>query len=305
MAGKPPLAQAEVLRVLGALQPLAEDRSIVLVGGQAVVFWTMFLQARSPELAALAPPASKDIDFEGDAHSAQHAADLLGGRVRLAAMDDNTPNTGLVLFVDAGGVEREIDFIDQPLGLNADDVRDSAVQLVLPAERDEKVVVWLMHPERCMESRIYNAQVLQKTDPVAIRQLQASIVCAREWSRYLLDQGSSPERVRAVLRVNERIFRRCATDFHFKRLVKDLAIDPFAAVLADHDALPNPFTQTRYPQMLAQLGKVREQAQLAPGAPGDDPLALAEHGDVGESIEARPYERADAFALDDDLDIDR
>lgn len=258
MNTKPPLTQAEVLRILGLLEPLAEDRSIVLIGGQAVAFWVRFLQEHSPELAALAPLASKDIDFEGDARSVRRAAELLSGRMRLAGMDDNTPNTGMVLFVDADGVEREIDFIDQPLGLTADDVRDTAVRLVLSTERDEDVTVWVMHPERCMESRIYNAQTLGKTDPVAIRQLEASIVGAREWSRYLLDQQASSERVRAVLRVNERVFRRCVTDIHFKRLARDLAIDPFAAVLVDHDALPNRFKQTRYAQMLTQLDAARD-----------------------------------------------
>ncbi len=45
MSVKPPLADAEVLRVLKVLEPLADDRAIVLVGGQAVAFWTRFLQA--------------------------------------------------------------------------------------------------------------------------------------------------------------------------------------------------------------------------------------------------------------------
>ncbi len=183
MSAKPPLAYAEVVRILGLLEPLAEDRSIVLVGGQAVTFWTRFLQERSAELAALAPLGSKDIDFEGSAGAVRRAAELLGGRMRLASMDDNTPNTGLVMFVDAGGVEREIDFIDQPLGLGARDVRDTAVRLILSPNRGQEVKVWAMHPERCMESRIYNAQVLGKTDSVAVRQLRASVVCAREWPR--------------------------------------------------------------------------------------------------------------------------
>ncbi len=215
MSVKPPLADTEVLRVLRVLEPLAEDRAVVLVGGQAVAFWTRFLQEHSSELAALAPLGSKDIDFEGDAGSVRRAAELLGGRMRLAEMDDNTPNTGLVMFVDADGVEREIDFIDQPLGLRADEVRDSAVRLLLTTDRGSAVNVWAMHPEHCMESRVYNAQSLGKTDSVAIRQLEASIVCTREWSRYSLDQEASPERVRAVLRVNERVFRRCLTDIAF------------------------------------------------------------------------------------------
>jgi hypothetical protein len=96
----------------------------------------------------------------------------------------------------------------------------------------------VMHPERCMESRIYNAQVLSKTDALAVRQLQASILRAREWSRYLLDDDPSPERVRAVLRVNERVFRKCIHDLHFRAAEIDLDVDPFRAVLAEHEALP-------------------------------------------------------------------
>lgn len=255
MIAKPPLRAEEVARILGLLEPLSDNRSIVLVGGQAVSFWTRFLGERSSELGALAPLASKDIDFEGSARAVRRAAELLSARMRLASMDDHTPNTGIVIFLDADGVEREIDFIDQPLGLRARDVRETAVQLLIPAAGGEgrEVGVWVMHPERCMESRIYNAHVLAKTDALALRQLNASILCAREWSRYLLDDDPSPERVRTVLKLNERVFRKCLRDMHFRATVTGLEIDPFRAVLTDHIALPDRFKSTRYPQMLRQL----------------------------------------------------
>lgn len=254
MTVKPPLREEEVARILSLLEPLSDDRSIVLVGGQAVVFWTRFLGERSSEVGALAPLTSKDIDFEGSARAVRRAADLLAARMRLASMDEHTPNTGIVLFVDADGIEREIDFIDQPLGLRARDVRDTAVRLLIPiGEPDGEVGVWVMHPERCMESRIYNAQVLGKTDTLAMRQLQASILCAREWSRYLLNDDPSPERVRAVLRINERIFRKCRHDLHFREAQTGLGVEPFQAVLAEHEALPPRFQDTRYPQMCRRL----------------------------------------------------
>lgn len=254
MTAKPPLRHEEVQRILGLLEPLSADRSIVLVGGQAVAFWTRFLGERSSEVAAFAPLTSKDIDFEGSARTVQRAADLLGARMRLASMDDHTPNTGIVLFVDAYGIEREIDFIDQPLGLRARDIRDTAVRLIVPGGgAGNEAPVWIMHPERCMESRIYNAQILHKTDELAMRQLMVSVVCAREWSCYLLDDDSSPERVRAVLRINERIFRKCLRDMHFRAVELDQGVDPFEAVLVEHPALPAQFRERRYPQMREQL----------------------------------------------------
>lgn len=256
MADKPPLAHEEVQRVLRLLEPLSAARSIVLVGGQALAFWMRFLQERSSEVAALVPLASKDIDFEGSARAVRRAAELLAARARVASIDDNSPNTGIVLFVDANGVQREIDFIDQPLGLRARDVRDTAVRLMVAGDdAGHEVPVWVMHPERCMESRIYNAQILGKTDALAMRQLQASIICAREWTRFLLDEDSSREKVRAALRINERIFRKCMRDIHFRAIERRLGVDPFGAVLAEHPALPERFRERRYPQMHRQLGR--------------------------------------------------
>jgi hypothetical protein len=254
MTAKPPLRHEEVQRILGLLEPLSANRSIVLVGGQAVAFWTRFLQEHSSEIAALAPLTSKDIDFEGSARAVQRTAGLLGARMRLASMDDQTPNTGLVIFVDADGIEREIDFIDQPLGLRARDIRDTAVRLLIHSDDPgHEIPVWVMHPERCMESRIYNAQILHKADELAMRQLAVSIVCTREWSRYLLDDDPSPERARAVLRINERIFRKCTRDMHFRAADLGVDIDPFEAVLVEHSALPAQFRERRYPQMWEQL----------------------------------------------------
>jgi hypothetical protein len=58
MSAKPPLRHEEVQRILGLLEPLSVDRSIVLVGGQAVAFWTRFLQERSPMGRIAWPPST-------------------------------------------------------------------------------------------------------------------------------------------------------------------------------------------------------------------------------------------------------
>jgi len=256
MAPKPPLRHQEVRRIIGLLQPLAVERRIVLIGGQAVAFWLRFLHPAAGDAALADALTSKDIDFEGSAQSVRRAGELLSGRVRIATIDDSTPNTGIVLFTDADGVEREIDFLDAPLGLTARDVRDTAVRLVLPAtDGTPETMIWVMHPERCMESRVINASVLGKTDSLAIRQLNASIVCTREWSRFILNDKQVPEqdRVRAVLRINERIFRRCMRDKSFRDIAAQHGAQPFDAVLADHPLLPENARDRRYAQMREQL----------------------------------------------------
>lgn len=257
MADKPPLPHGEVQRILRQLEPLMAERRVILVGGQAVSFWMRMLQPYSDELAAVEPLTSKDIDFEGGTQAVRRAGELLSGRVKIAAIDDNTPNTGLVLFTDSDGVQREIDFIDAPLGLKHRDVRDTAVQLTLPDESGNHTIpLWVMHPERCMESRVVNAIDLRKTQPLALRQLEVSITCARLWSQLILDhhdQAPLEERVRAVLRINERIFRRCLHDKRFRDVALDLGINPFGAVLVDDPRLPDRLRERRYPQMQRQL----------------------------------------------------
>lgn len=256
MADKPPLPHEEVQRILRRLEPLIADRRVVLVGGQAVSFWMRLLQPRSEELATVEPLTSKDIDFAGSAQAVRRGADLLEGRMKLATMDDNTPNPGLVLFTDGDGIEREIDFIDAPLGLSHRDVRDTAVQLMLSDEDGNPTIpILVMHPERCMESRIVNAVELRKTQPLALRQLEVSIACAGLWSQVILDTEdlSEEQRVRAVSKINERIFRKCLKDRRFRDVLLDHGIDPFDAVLLDDPRLPDQLREQRYPQMQAQL----------------------------------------------------
>jgi hypothetical protein len=80
-------------------------------------------KADVPEEAAEAPFTSKDIDFCGDVRAVRIWADRLGGTSRIATMDDHTPNTGVVTFLDDDGVKRTIDFLDALCRLSASGAR--------------------------------------------------------------------------------------------------------------------------------------------------------------------------------------
>ena len=157
-----------------------------------------------------------------------------------------------------------------PYGLDGRDVRDSAVRLSVSNPSGPDLPVWVMHPERCMESRIYNVVDLRQAGRIAMDQLRRSVVCAKEFSRFLLnDEGvAEAERVRAVLRLNERIYRKCLKDRAFRQVVFDHDVDPFDAVLVD-DRLPERFREKRYPQMVEQIAdrrrRTRAQRERAKG----------------------------------------
>lgn len=260
-AAEPPLRDAEVARILSLLAPLASDRSIILVGGQAVSVWAQRLNVSDPLLSSELL-ASKDIDFEGSADAARAAADLLGGRSRIPSFDHHTPLTGVVFFDDGDGIERRIDFLVSPFGLDGRDVRDTAVDIEIGSGASP-ATLWLMHPQRVMDSRIANVQILGIDDPHAMAQLRTSITVARAWSQFLLDDESVVERdrVRAVLRLNERVFRNCVGELRFRQLFAERGIDPFDAVLVDDDRLPEQFRHRRYPQMASQLADRRSPAR--------------------------------------------
>lgn len=99
---------------------------------------------------------SKDIDFRAAPRTVQRAAALLGATARLSSIDDHTPSTGLVLFLDSQGQRRQIDFLDAPYGLNARDVVETAQHVVL-ADHQGEVPVVVIHPQRLMESRVHGS----------------------------------------------------------------------------------------------------------------------------------------------------
>lgn len=261
MAKRPPLPREEVQRILARLSPLAVERRIILIGGQAVAWWTYFLGLeRGAEEVEIF--TSEDIDFEGAARSAKLAAELIGGEVHLPDPHHVTTSTGQVIFRDSAGFRREIDFIGSPIGLDPTDVRSTAVPMTVPDAEGGSAEILVMHPERCLESRVHNVIELGTTGPIAMIQLRRSIACAREWSRHLLGEESVGQRrrVRAVLDLNERIYRRCIRSLAFRRLALEHGVEPFEAVLVD-DRLPAKFRERRYPKMADAVRAARERAR--------------------------------------------
>jgi hypothetical protein len=256
-----PLSYEEAVRILRELHELSEQHRIVVIGGQAVALWYRELSRRGYLPGdQMGPLTSKDIDFRGARQTVQRAATLLGGTARLPSLDDHTPSTGLVLFVDGEGQTRQIDFVDAPYGLTARDVVETAQHIVLSDDQGDVPAI-VIHPERLMESRVRNVVGLGQRSPHALRQAGASIECAHAFSRFVLDSGEvgPVTRKRAVLKLNERIYRFCRLPVA-RQFFRETKLDPFEAVVVDHPGLPHKFRTTRYPQMQAQVAKIRQQS---------------------------------------------
>lgn len=246
------LGYAETLELLEKLGPLSRD--LVLVGGQAVNFWAQTYLPRTELLLREVPFTSKDIDFCGSAASAQACARALGGTCAIPSMDDMTPCTGVVQYVDQFAQSRVVDFLGAPFGLDVREVKAMAIALEEATPRGV-LELRVMHPVHVLESRASNVDHLPGyRSPNGLKQLRAAVVCSREFSRDLLDDG----RVRDVLRLNERIFRFSLRGHGMGVWLRD-KISTFDAVLLD-PRLPEGFMATRYPQMLQELRRHRDAA---------------------------------------------
>ncbi len=218
--------------------------------------WVGQLEGRLGDELTMAPVVSRDIDFLGSAADLQRAGELLGGRVRVAGWEDHTPLVGAAMFLDSDGHKRRLDFLENVYGMSSDDIRSTAIEVDLLLGEGGQVPVWVMHPERCLESRVHNSALPNKQTDLAWRQLAVSICCARAFSRLLLDERGEAA-VRDVLNLNERIFRfaqgdRCAW------LALDRDIEVFDAIL-DDERLPEKFRTVRLPQMRDRIRALRER----------------------------------------------
>jgi hypothetical protein len=250
------LSYLDVRPVLAKLAVL--ERELVLVGGQAVNFWAAHYENRVPELAIEAPFASKDIDFCGDAQAVRICAERLGGKARIATFDAATPNSGTVAFVDAAGVTRTLDVVSAPFGLERDEVHATAVpvDVLNDAGATTGVRFYVIHPVLSMESRVHNVVGLASSynTEQGRKQLRASILCAREFLLDVLDgRMDADDPVRAVVKLNERVFRFATRDRDAKELYRAHGVDSADAIVVD-DRLPIAFLSKRLTQMRIELG---------------------------------------------------
>jgi hypothetical protein len=250
----PPLRIDETERIIARLEQVVRDRRVVLVGGQAVAIWASKLESRIAD-ALVDAVASRDIDLLGNSSDLRQSAELLDARVRVAKWEDRTPLTGVAIFLDSQGHERRLDVMASVYGMNAEDIRQTAIEAELVIDKDRQVNVWIMHPERCMESRVHNSVLANKQTDLAWRQLQASIPCARAFSQLLLDERGEAA-VRDVLKLNERIFRFAQED-RCSKLASERGIEAFDAVL-DDERLPEKFRTGRLSQMRERIRSLRE-----------------------------------------------
>lgn len=137
--------------LVSALARIPDPGEFVLVGGQALSFWVDFFDIKLPRLDG--PYLTSDADFFGSRQDAQLLAEVLGADIRIATLDDSTPNIAVLSYRGSTGEKLLIDVLSGVIGLADAEIKDKAIKLV----RNEQAV-YVLHPVLCLISRCANLQ---------------------------------------------------------------------------------------------------------------------------------------------------
>lgn len=192
-----PLDRESVIRLASVLS-LAEDNAFV-VGGQALNLWAERYAPTVPTLADFGPFTSKDLDYFGLRKAAEKLAATLEGKVLYPDQEDSGPNSAVV-SVNLNGVEMEIDFLWNVIGVEPKSLSKYAAELLVPVKEGHAfIAIPVMHPLHCMQSRVANVTQLGRSDEVALRQLAAAPYVLEAYIDEVLEMGELKE-AKLVLR---------------------------------------------------------------------------------------------------------
>lgn len=236
-----------LLEAAPILKETSEIKGAILVGGQAIAFWSQYYNIEQN-----IPAITKDIDFYGGSECielAESALKKLNPKSFYPGLDDSTSNSGKVVCdLDYQSKEKVgIDFLYNLTGLSDDEIEDTACEIDF---FNKKINV--LHPLLCMQSKIINLAVhIGKRNEEGVEQARLSVEIVKAYlSSLLID---SPERIHKIC---EKIFKfsmresSLYSNYQFK--VDSLKSIPI-------ECLPeSEFRDKRYPQAESQINEKRK-----------------------------------------------
>lgn len=221
------------------------SENTVLIGGQAVAFWI-----RQFDIPPRLPALTVDIDYLGTRTDAKSVSARLKIRhkLQLAAFDDNTPNSALLLVEMEGYSEPVmIDYMASIIGVESNAIRKSAVVVEFRGEP-----LRVLHPLQLLQAKIWNLYRLDaKRTPEGIEQARLAIEIAAAFvERADMSQRILLNAIEAIGRFAATIPARFAADKYGLDCLKAVPASVF-----QEGILPESFHKKRWPQILANAAR--------------------------------------------------
>lgn len=157
------------------IRKIAPNRNMILVGGNAVVFWSQYYQTgHSTE------SLTTDIDFFGtksDLLETSEGLDLPHEDF-FPDMGDPTPNSGKMVIHDDGNLGVvEVDFLRCVTGLGNSEISKRAVEVSVGG-----MTMRVLHPLHCLESKLANLlNHPSKRDAFGLEQARIAVDVVRKY----------------------------------------------------------------------------------------------------------------------------
>ena len=213
----------------------------VLIGGQAVAFWIdrFGIQPRLPAL-------TEDVDYLGTKAEARRASARLRlpHKLKIATLDDNTPNSAL-LSVELDGYPEPvlIDYLATIVGLDSKAIERSAVLVEFEGEP-----LRVLHPLQLLQAKIWNLYQLEaKRTPEGIEQARLAIEIAAAFLEHAgLSQRELLDAIEAIGKFAATTPARFAAANYGLR-----CLTAIPASVLKKGVLPDDFHTRRWPQIRA------------------------------------------------------
>jgi hypothetical protein len=183
-----------------------ETPNLILVGGQAVNFWSVRYYEDNEQWNALRPFTSEDIDFLGSRQDVQSIGTVLEGEVFLNRSFDASPQAGFVL-VKHKGKQLRIDVLANVFGINEQEIAAWAIEFIGTQEL-EGVRLKVIDPLRALESKL---ECLFGLPQEGRQDLKHTHLCVKVLDAFLRENCQViPDRV--LLDIIERVFKVAAKE---------------------------------------------------------------------------------------------
>ena len=248
--------------VLDIAKKVPDLSGIVLVGGQALNFWSeQFGIAGTPETEVIYGAAvSDDIDFLGPARAARLFGEATTGKVSIAGMDDaHSPNTGLVKL-ELYGEERLIDFLDGMKGFSSSEIK-TVKEWAAPVRirHGDSTPLYVMHPIHCLQSQLENVygKSLNRRAETGGERYASRVRLAIEACRLITLETLEKQGDRPALKIVEVAFNLAKLpSAHRARLEDQVLVEQS---IPNSSPMPEYFLSKRLPQMLEQIGRASKR----------------------------------------------
>lgn len=170
----------EATRLLSALPQELASR-IILIGGQALLLWAEYYLIDGATGRQYDMLASDDLDFMGRRPEVIECAAAWNAEHEIPSPDDNTPNSGIVVFNNSG-VFHVVDFLPNVYGLNDKDIINHSDEMLFGGNS-----VKVLSPPLCLQSRIANLSGLPYNELMKEREVKRIRAAIEITRMYLID----------------------------------------------------------------------------------------------------------------------